>query len=293
MSKVYDGKLSTPTLSAMRLAMALMTGSLIKYPEKSTLNEHFNLLANRIPDGAERATLKYLCIGNRGHVAQTESDGFTDFVPVGKVANASGMFNAVPFVLRELDNDLSDAQRKNYAFRTQVNINGRNYWAYYLKRIDMRTVETNDYLITKQGSVQTVVDHVYTDNELFPKPIELPEYDYDDDQRVDIPDGRYVTSNADIKIVFDEFDVQEYMNVTAIMRGSSRSSVISEIALASGIDGVATGESATGSPFSYDEALGVQVLYYITLYSNLAITNENLNMTVKIGQSSPFFIGAV
>ena len=277
MSKVYDGKLSTPTLSAMRLAMALMTGSLIKYPEKSTLNEHFNLLANRIPDGTERATLKYLCIGNRGHVAQTESDGFTDFVPVGKVANASGMFNAVPFVLRELDNDLSDAQRKNYAFRTQVNINGRNYWAYYLKRIDMRTVETNDYLITKQGSVQTVVDHVYTDNELFPKPIELPEYDYDDDQRVEIPDGRYVTSNADIKI----------------MRGSSRSSVISEIALASGIDGVATGESATGSPFSYDEALGVQVLYYITLYSNLAITNENLNMTVKIGQSSPFFIGAV
>lgn len=293
MSKVYDGKLSTPTLSAMRLATALLTGALVKYPEKSTLNEHFNLLTNRIPAGTERPTIKYLCIGNRGHVAKTEADGFTDFVPVGKVANASGMFNAVPFVLREVDNDLSDEQRKNYAFRTRMTINTRNYWAYYLKRIDMRTVETSDYLITKSGTTQTIVDHVYTDEELFPNPIELPDYDYDDDSRIDIPDGRYVTSNADIKILFDEFDVQEYMNVTSIMRGSARSSVISEIALASGIDGVATGESATGSQFSYDEALGVQVMYYITLYSNLAITNENLNMTVKIGQSAPFFIGAV
>lgn len=292
MSKVYDGKLSTPTLTAMRLAIALMTGALVKYPEKSTLNEHFNWLTNRIPDGKERPTLKYMCIGNRGHVAKEEDDGFTDMVPVGKVANASGMFNAVPFVLREMDNDLSDEQRKNYAFRIKENHNGRDYWAYYLKRIDMRTVETSDFIIVKQGATQTVDNHNYTDKELFPKPIELPDYDYDNDQRVDIPDGKYVSSTANVKIMFDEFDVQEYMNVTAIMRGSSRSSVISEIALASGIDGAATGDDATGSPFTYDEALGVQVLYYITLYSNLAITNENLNMTVKLGMSSPFFIGA-
>ncbi|MCT7476022.1 hypothetical protein N5V81_13645 [Escherichia coli] len=37
-------------------------------------------------------------------------------------------------------------------------------------------------------------------------------------------------------IPWTEFDVQEYMNVTAILRGTPRSSIILEIALCSGVD---------------------------------------------------------
>lgn len=293
MAKVYDGKLSTVTLSCMRLATAMILGAKVKYPQKSTLNEHFSFLTDRIPDDTIYPRLQYLCVGNRGHISEEESDGFTDMVPIGKVSTVSGMFKAIPLVLRAMDNDLTDTQRANYAFRIKRNFNNRDYWAYYLKRIDMRAVETKDYEITRKNQKDDVKEFNYTDKELFPKPEQLPVYDYDNDNTVSIPDGKYVTSNANVVIKFEEFDVQEYMNVTAIMRGTSRSSVISELALCSGIDFPHTGDSSMGSPFPYQEAIGVQALYHISLYNNLAITNDNLNITVKVGQSSPFFVSSL
>ncbi|ANZ50527.1 putative virion structural protein [Erwinia phage vB_EamM_Stratton] len=289
-TKVYDGKLSTVTLNAMRLATALIMGCDVQYPQKSTLNEYYKLQTAKLPDGTERPHLQYLSIGNRGHMVD-QSDVVADVVPVAKTPITSGMFSRVPLVLRTLDNDLSDEQRKQYAFRNRETINGREYWAYYLKRIDMRAVKTTDLDITRENGVEKIEDFVYTDAELNPVPKELPDYDYDDDGTVEIPDGRYVESGADLVIPWTEFDVQEYMNVTSIMRGSPRSSIISEIALSSGIDTVATGKSATGSDFSYDEAIGVQALYYISLFTNLAQTNDRLSLTIRVGQPAPFFLG--
>lgn len=289
-TKVYDGKLSTVTLNAMRLTTALLTGADVQYPQKSTMNEFYKLMTSKVPDGATRPHLGYMCVGNRGHIVD-RSDVVADVVPVAKSPIASGMFSRVPLVLRTLDNDLSDEQRKQYAFRTRETIGARDYWAYYLKRIDMRAVKTTDLDITRENGVETVKDFVYTDAELNPVPKELPDYDYDDDGTVKIPDGRYVESGADLVIPWTEFDVQEYMNVTAILRGTPRSSIISEIALCSGVDTPETGESATGSQFSYDEAIGVQALYYISLFTNLAQTNDRLSLTIRIGQPAPWFLG--
>lgn len=289
-TKVYDGKLSTVTLNAMRLSTALIMGCDVQYPQKSTLNEYYKLQTAKLPDGTDRPHMRYMCVGNRGHMVD-QSDVVADVVPVGKTPITSGMFSRVPLVLRTMDNDLSDEQRKDYAFRVQENINGRDYWAYYLKRVDMRAVKTTDLDITRENGVEKIEDFVYTDAELNPVPKELPEYNFDDDGTVEIPDGRYVESGADLVIPWTEFDVQEYMNVTSIMRGSPRSSIISEIALCSGMDTPASGESATGSKFTYDEAIGVQALYYISLFTNLAQTNDRLSLTIRVGQPAPFFLG--
>ncbi|QXO09530.1 hypothetical protein pEaSNUABM11_00106 [Erwinia phage pEa_SNUABM_11] len=290
-SKVYDGKVNTVTLSAMRLSSALLCGAPVKYPQKSTLNEFFNVMTSKIPDATERPTIKYMCIGMKGHTAELGEDDIYDFVPYGKKASYSGMFKAMPFVLRRVDNDLTDSQRENYAFRIKETIGGVDYWAYYLKRIDMRSVETSDYDIHRVDGDEQVDSFVYTDNELYPKPGVLPDFNYDDDGTVELPDGRYAKSNVELEISWTDFDVNEYMNVCAIKRGSSSSSIISEIAICSGIDAVTSGESATGAAFSYDEAIGVQVMYYIDLYANLAITNDNLALTISIGQTVPFWLG--
>ncbi|MUY37127.1 hypothetical protein GLN57_25965, partial [Shigella flexneri 2a] len=88
--KVYDGKLSTVTLNAMRLATALITGADVQYPQKSTLNEFYKLMQTPVPDGKARPHLQYMAIGNRGHMVDT-SDVVADVVPVGKEPIASGM----------------------------------------------------------------------------------------------------------------------------------------------------------------------------------------------------------
>lgn len=289
-SKTYDGKLSTATLSAMRLSAALICGAPIQYPVNSTMNEFFKLMLTRQPDPLDRPTLKYMVLGNMGHDVD-KSDGIADVIPVGKSPTASGMFSKVPFVLRTLDNDLSDEQRKDYAFRARVTINAVDYWAYYLKRLDMRTVATDDLDTTRENGVPTVKSFVYTDADLNPVPGTLPDYDYDDDGSTEQPDGRYVESGVDLLISWTDFDVQEYMNVASIMRGNPNKSVVSEIALCSGLDAENGGQSATGSPFSYTDAIGVQALYHISLFVNLAQTNDNLALKIRVGQPAPFFLG--
>jgi hypothetical protein len=291
MTKVYDGKLSSPSLSAMRIATAQMLGLNIKYPQRSTLNEHMKFLTDKLPAPTDRTQVRYLAIGNRGHDVVVEDDGFADMDPRAKTANMSGMFNMIPLVLRPKDNDLSDEERKNYAFRIEVTYNNRQYWAYFLKRIKMVGVETTDTLIVRVNGVEKPDDFVYTDNDLYPQPVKLPDFDYDNDNNVGIPDGRYVQSTATIVIPFDEFDVAELQNVYNIMRGSAQRSVISEMALCTGKDYPHTGESATGSPFSYDEAIGVQTVYNISLYKNVAQENQGFNVSVTVGQPAPFYIG--
>lgn len=295
-TKLYDGKLSTPTLTAMRNVTAALVGAPMTYPQYSTLNEFFKVEEGVMPaDLYSYPKLKYMAIGFAGHRAENitlpDSSVIFDFAAVAKVATDTGMFSHVPFVLRPVDNDLSDEERKNYAFRRRVNVNGRDYWAYYLRRLDMRGVRTNDIETTRENGVEKQKEFVYTDADLNCKPRELPAYDNDDELITDKPDGRYVESGADLRIMWSEFDIQEYQNVCAILTGRASSSIISEISLCSGFDKTSTGQSVTGSPFTYEEAIVVQSLYHITLFTNLAQTNDQYGLLVRVGQPVSFFLG--
>lgn len=292
MADIYDGKIVTVTMSAMRVQAALFMGRPMTYPLKSTLNEALNVLATRVPDPSLRPTLGYMAIGNRGHVTDIAPDGLGSFTPVGHKANDSGLYSSIPFVLRPLDGDLGDDIRARYALRRKEEHNGRWYWAYYLKRLDMSGVASRDTVVVRTNGTDTPDDHVYTDRQLFPTPPTTPDHDYDVSDKTVEEDGVYVMSSSKVTVQFDEFDSQEYLNVTRIMRGNASAAIISEIALCTGLDSPASGESATGTPFMYDEAIGVQVAYYLTCFNNIAIVNDQLAYDFEIGQDVPFFLGA-
>lgn len=292
MADIYDGKIVTITMSALRVQAALFLGRPMTYPLKSTLNEALNVLPTRIPSPELRPTLGYMAIGNRGHVGTIEPDGLASFTPVGHRFNDSGMFGSIPFVLRPLDNDLGDDIRSRYALRRKEEHGGRWYWAYYLKRIDMSGVNTTDTVIVRSNGEETPDLHAYTDKQLYPTPPTTPDYDYDVSDKTMVEDGVYASTTAKLTVQFDEFDSQEYLKVTSIMRGSSRAAIISEIALCTGLDSPASGESATGTPFMYDEAIGVQTAYYLTCFNNIAIVNDQLSYDFEIGQDVAFYLGA-
>lgn len=291
MSKLYDGKLATTHQSARRVSIANYFGIDVVYPERSTLNEHLKHIDDIMPSGSEKNTLKYLAIGDRGHGVEIDDNGIADPKPIRHLPTHSGAYGLRPLVLRPIDNDLSDVQRRDYAFRIRIEIAGRQYWAYYIKRIDMRGVVTKDELTVKDGDETTTIAFRYTDAELYPQPPKLKEYDYETEDKIEIPDGRYVKTSADITIRFTAFDIAEYQNVARIMRGDPGNATISEIFLCSGVDKPHTGESTTGSPFTYDDAYGVQIAYSLSLYTNLAITDEKSTFTFNIGQSVPVFLG--
>lgn len=291
MSKVYDGKLHTTTLSAMRIATAALFGLDHKYPQRSTINESLKILSDKMPAPTDRPLCRYMVIGDRGHIGTTDEDGDVDVEPVAHSPIHSGLFRARPMVLRELDKDLSDIRRKNYGLRRRETHNNRDYWAYYAKRIDIRGVETTDEEIVKKGDIVSVDKFNYTDRENRPVRGQYPIYNYDDENATEMPDGRYVQAGCDITIAWDEFDVEEYLRAITIIKGKPDKSVISEIALCSGVDFATTGESVTGSPFNYDDVIGLQACYFISLYNNLAQNNDSARLLIRCGQESPFFVG--
>ena len=292
MADIYDGKLTVVTLNAMRVQNALFLNLPHQYPAKSTLNEHLKILADNLPDAMTRSHLKYIGLGNAGHQAGPGPNGIPIPKPVRHLASDSGLYGAVPWILRPVEDDLSDDIRGRYALRKMINIHSRNYWAYYLKRIDNRGIQTNDYLIDVVDGNTTTTSFKYSDENINPRPPQLPTHDYNVDDKVAIPDGKYVLSNADIDVRMDEFDAQEFQNVARILYGDPDYAIISEMVLCTGVDVDVQGESTDGSPFTYTDAVGVQIAYHMTCFNNIAITNDRLTYKFKIGQSVPFFLGA-
>ena len=291
MADIYDGKLTTVTLSAMRVQNALFMNIDHEYPKNSTFNEHMSINADRLPEATERSYLKYIGLGNAGHKPGNGPNGISIPKPVRHRATDAGPFAAVPWVLRPVENDLSDDVRDNYAFRRMETHGNRNYWAYYLKRIDNRALRTRDYKITVDDDKQTTIAFNYSEQDLRPSPPELPSHDYNVDDKVAMPDGEYVLSNVDLDVRMDEFDAQEYQNVARVLYGDPDFAIISELMLMTGVDAMAEGEAVDGSPFQYNEAIGVQIAYHMTCFNNIAITNDRLTYKFKIGQSVPFFLG--
>ncbi len=292
MADIYDGKLTTVTLNAMRVQNALFMNIDHEYPKNSTFNEHMSINAERLPEASERSCLRYIGLGNAGHTAGNGPNNIVIPKPVRHRATDSGPFSALPWVLRPVENDLSDDVRGNYAFRRMETHGNRNYWAYYLKRIDNRGVRTRDYKITVEDGKQTTIGFNYSESDLRPTPPELPSHDYNVDDKIAMQDGEYVLSNVDLDVRMDEFDAQEFQNVARVMYGDPDFAIISEIILLTGVDAMAEGQSSEGSPFQYEEAIGTQIAYHMTCFNNIAITNDRLTYKFKIGQSVPFFLGA-
>lgn len=292
MADIYDGKLTTVTLNAMRVQNALFLDIDHEYPENSTYNEHLGILAERLPEPRERSCLRYIGLGNAGHRPGNGPNGITIPKPVRHRATDSGAYNAIPWILRPVENDLSDDVRQNYALRRMETHANRRYWAYYLKRIDNRGIRTRDYKITVEEGKQTTLDFKYSEQDNRPTPPELPSHDYNVDDKVAMQDGEYVLSNADLDVRMDEFDAQEFQNVARVLYGDPDFAIISELFLLTGVDAMAEGDAVDGSPFQYEEAIGTQIAYHMTCFNNIAITNDRLTYKFKIGQSVPFFLGA-
>src|SRR5690606_15519488 len=138
-------------------------------------------------------------------------------------------------ILRELDNDLSVTEREKYALRRMETHNGRNYWAYYLKRLNLNGVSQQLQHTTVQDGVATTVPYIPTSANLNP----TAPANYSPD--VVSTEGNFLSTSAIITINFTEGDIAELVEVARIMYDNEYMAVISEIGLCSGVDKVVTG----------------------------------------------------
>lgn len=291
-SKVFDAKKIVTTLASLNNQNAKFFGIPVEYPEKSTLNEHLKFLQNILPGNDVYPNACYMCIGDRGHMLTVDSEGDGVAVPIKHDPTDAAPYRIRPFVMRPIDDDLSDEAREKYAGRILIEVNGKRYWAYYLMRLSMAAVKVQRYKITVRNKVRTVVPFVYNDTNLYPVRPEMPDYNYDYSDQSTLSDGDYVQAVATVRLALDETDIANYLNVCKILNGSPEKSAISEFCLVSGVDYMASGESYTGSQFTYNEVIGAQVATFLTTFVMASLANSAIGYDVTVGQTLPLPVRA-
>lgn len=251
----------------------------------TTLNEKFAVQSGVAPGNSEIPSMRYFGIGNLGHMTVQAEDGSDETVPIPHRATDAGMFGQIPFVLRETSNDLPANIRAKYALRVQETHNNVNYFAYYLRRIDMTGVVAQMQRVEIIDNVATTTPFVPTTDNLNPTRPQIP------NTGVVLGSSSSESASAIVTVNLGPDEVAEILNAHQIRTGSTRSPVISEIALCSGVDKVVSGASGSGGSFTYNEAIAVQINVHISTYHALGYATNGATFTLDVGGVEPVLGG--
>lgn len=279
-----DMQIVTRSLWGAELQASLALDLPYTLRENTTLNQKFGVEANQgLEPNGKKPSIKYLAIGKGGHKNSIGADGTPFTSPLQHDPSDAALFDHIPFVLREVDNDLSVAERTGYALRVPTTINGKNYFAYYLKRLDLSTVNTKLYKTTVIDGVSTTVNYTPTSDNLNPEKPEMP------NTGVITTSGDSLSVSALVELLFTEQDAANLVEVADIMFGNPMLAVISEMALCSGIDKVVTGPGPGNTQINYNEVIGAQIATFISTYYSIAFSNKGFDLILELGATEPLF----
>lgn len=250
---------------------------------KTTLNEIYNVLPLDYPPPKQYPIMNAIAIG-RGALGMSVGDDGKPDVLVGQHANTdAGLFDAMPFVLRTLDNDLPADRRSRYMMRQQVEFFGIQYWAYWLRRIDFSNAETQLFIKRKLPDGSTKVDtFVPDDSNLSPQPYDLS------NTGVNLIKGVSSLSSTIIQLPLDTFDINEIRNASTIMRRASGKATITEMAIVTCAIKQVQVPGVNGT-FLFNEAQAAQVATFVQTLYPMDFINQSFTDELELGISEPLF----
>lgn len=250
----------------------------------TTLNEKLNIQANLVPAANDMPHMRYVAIGNGGHRMQAGADGMAIPKPIQHRSTDAELFNHLPFVLRDLANDLTAQERVNYGLRRIETHDGNSYIAYYLKRLDLSAVVPKMEYNAVANDTTTTTVFVPNSSNLNPTPPAI------NNSGANTVTGDFVTASAKIPFLFTSNDVDEYLNVCRVIYGSEDYAIISEIALCSGLDRTVSVSSVNSGTFNFNEVIAAQVVSFISTFTAMQFTRDGLNMAYDCGATEPLFL---
>lgn len=274
----------TRTVYGAALQTAQLTGRPFELIASTTLNEKLNVLTNPTIVSGEYPRLQYVCIGNGGHGIKNGGTNMVVPVPLQHRTSDAAPFNMIPFVLRHVDEDLPQGQRVRYALRRTEQINGENYYAYYLRRLPAITgsVQLNHKAVS--GGNTTVTPFTPTSAHLNPVPPDL------DNSGTNVATGDYLTATLATQFNLDSFDIAEILKVSTIIYGEDDFAVISEIGLVTGLERQISVATSGGANVNFNEVAAAQIHTHITRFTPLKFTNGAVNNTYNLGATEPLFL---
>ena len=279
--KVIDRSNIVHTVYGQALMTANALGIPYTIPEHTTLNERFGVQSGLQLTPTERPAIKYFCIGYGAHDLIRESGKPTKPELYKHQPEDAGQFEPMPFVLRQLNNDLSETERAQYGLRRKENINGVDYIAYYAKRLNFETAEIKIIRDRVDNGVLDSAPFIPTSQNLYPTRPELPP------RGITVASNVKLRNNVELMIHFTPEDAEELLNVARIKFGDEDYAIISEIGLCSGVDREVTATLEGTAPLKYKEVVGCQIAAHISVFRSVSESNLGFKIFFDMGSRTP------
>jgi hypothetical protein len=244
----------------------------------TTLNEKYGIEPTTAPAVGEVPNVRYMVIGNMGHYTVKGPDGADEVANQIHRANDAALYNGIPFILRETGNDLPADRRDQYCLRTIEPYGGKNYIAYYARRINTTGVQPQLLELEVINGIITAKPYTPTVDDLNPVPPVIS------NSGTVIGSNKTVSASAIIKVNLTAEEIRDITDAHRIRTGSIRSPIISEIGLCSGVDKRVT---APGQGFQYLEVIACQVNVFISTNHPIGYNSSGLDLTFDIGGVEP------
>lgn len=249
----------------------------------STLNQKFNLFTNEVPNPNEYPTLAYIGIGNKGASYEVTSSGYVLTTPIPHLARDASLYNFIPFVIRDINNDLSATERLKYRLRVPITIGSTQYVAYYLRVLNLTSVVPSVELRNVNNGVITTNSFTPTLSDLTPTPPDLSNVNLND------PNGDYLVSTAKVTFTLNQDDITNIMDACNLLYGDPRYAVINEIALCTGVDKILTGTFGNVTS-NYTDVIAAQVAAFISQYHALTASTTQVEILIDLGSVEPLLV---
>lgn len=269
----------TRTIFGANLQTSLLFGKPYEIAKFTTLNESLGISANVAISSTDVPKLGYLAIGSGGHKFVVGANQIGKPDPIQHSPTDAALYKQIPFVLRPIGNDLGIIDQQKYALKKRISVgNGADlteYFAYYLKKVDLTNTVTKMELKSIVNGVTTTTDYVPTaSNNLTMSPPVLS------NSGVNVTSGDYITVSAKIEFILTPAEVTEIINASTILYGDPGFAIISEIALCSGVSKNILFEGA-----GFEEIIGCQVIAFMNTFFALNFANAGVNALLNIGSA--------
>lgn len=273
-------KNTTPTVYGDFLQACAFSGAPFDMVANTTLNERKGVLAGVAPPAGKLPQAGWICIGNQGH--RPIVDGMNSW-NTGRqhYPNHGGPFEMMPFALRPINNDLTQAERKKYGLRKLEEYGGKQYIAYYLKKLDMSTSRPAMVIIDKTGGVQSFRPFVPTASDLSPTPTDLAP------EETVSANGQQLGVRQVITVILSAAEIEMILDACRIMYDNASRAVLSEICMVSGVEYVTNGSSTGGGVVEYTEVIAAQVVSHLITHYSLPYVNNQVREDMVLGTSNP------
>lgn len=260
----------TRTVYGAAIQTAQYFGKQHQIVENTTLNEKFGIYPSARPNQGEQHKAQYLVIGDKGHTGTLGAGGRFRTKDIKHRRTDAACFNHIPFVIRDIDNDLSIEERENYGLRVVTTIDNAVKVLYYAKLMDLDASVVNMQKTNK--STKETVPFTPTSNELNP---EVPE-DFE-------ATNESITSSLVLPIEFTANDIEELRNVALVLYGDEDEAIISEFGIVSAVRRTVTGQSAGNNTINYNELISAQIVLHITSYYSAEQNNDGFRLALDGG----------